>query len=385
MPEIHRRDFLKLTALLGGAALGSWLPISNSLAASTPSGLLFASASSQGERHALSFGWLKPDGLGSLQHVPLPARAHEVIVHPTEPWLLVVARRPGTYMFVVDYRSGEVVRKIVSAKDRHVFGHAIFTADGRHLIYPENKVYPENDIKKGEGRIVIRDLSADFAIIADHPAYGIDTHQIALMADQKTLVIANGGVQTTPDASREKLNVETMRSSLDFIDLMSGQHLDQQTLDPQWQQCSLRHLDINARGDIIVAMQYEGAPNDDAPLVALKRHGETLKPLWGDATTRFAMKQYCGSAKWNSRGDLAAISSPRGNLITLWRGDNGELHSTQRLNDGCGLAALAGDAGFLASSGNGHLLHIDPLRGSAERIIGAIPDGLNWDNHLLLE
>ncbi len=371
---LTRRELLRQVAYLGAANL---LP--HKVFASSERGLLMASASSVNEAHGLSYGWLSESTIKGIQRLALPERAHEVIAHPYQPWLIVVSRRPGRFIHIVDYLAGRVIKVLQSGEGRHLYGHALLSPDGRFLIVPEN------DIASGQGRIVVREIGGNFALLQDMPSYGIGPHQIGFLptAEKTTLVIANGGIETHPDTQRSKLNLDTMQSSLDYVDLSSGQHLDRQRLDVEWFQCSLRHFDINAVGEVIVAMQYQGASTDDVPLLAVHRPGQKIQPLWGDRETRFAMKQYCGSVKWNSQGKLAAVSSPPGSLISVWDVAQGRLHSRYRLTDGCGIAAIPGEADFLLSGGTGLLQQLDVHKRALKNLpYGAL--SVQWDNHLLL-
>jgi len=73
---------------------------------------------------------------------------------------------------------------------------------------------------------------------------GIGTHQIALMPDGKRIVAANGGILTHPSTPRKKLNLDTMKPSLTYIDCESGKHLE--SYFPQHHQMSIRHIDVAA-------------------------------------------------------------------------------------------------------------------------------------------
>lgn len=363
---------IKRRQLLAALGAGLLLPALPSLAASPA--LRFASACQDADRNH----WLAlfdERGQLLLKH-RLPGRAHHVAAHPSEPWLMAVARRPGRFIELVDYRSGERIQRIEAGPQRHFYGHAVFSADGRWLAATENQ------LPSGEGRLVIRDCRDNFRIVADHPSYGIGPHELAYLPDQHSLVVANGGILTQPDQGRRKLNLDSMQPSLAYIDGTSGQLLEQVGMPAELHQLSIRHIDINRHGEVAIALQYQGGKQDRVPLVALHRQGRPLQLLEAPEPVRLAMRQYCGSARFDRSGELFAISSPRGDLVTLWRRD-GRFIDSFRVRDGCGLAATDRDREFVISSGNGRCYRYD-LTTRRKRKLPALAQGsLAWDNHMV--
>lgn len=368
--EINRRQF---SLLLGGALISPTLLAQTGNAGRAP---LYASAATDrdGSHH---LRMVAQDGSVILDHI-LPQRAHHVDRHPTLPWLAAVARRPGRYIDVVDYNSGTLVQRIEPESGRHFYGHAIFSTDGHYLISCENNV------ADGQGRITVRDIQKGFSKIADHPSYGIGPHELALMPDGKSLVVANGGILTHPDKGRDKLNLDSMRPSLAYIDLQTGKLLVQVEPPAELHQLSIRHLDVNADGQVVIALQYQGAKYDDVPLVAMHQRGKPLQLLHAPDNVNRAMKQYCGSARFDASGRYAAVSSPRGDLVTFWDSRNGQYLGQCKTRDGCGLAATTLPGEFLISTGTGRLYRFDMASQTRQPI--KLDDNLSvaWDNHMTL-
>lgn len=364
---INRRQF---SLLMTGALVSPAL-----LARQSPGQPLFASAATDNQgQHYLQL--VSDQGKELLSH-PLLSRAHHVAAHPSETWLAAVARRPGTYIDVLDYRQNTLLHRVESAADRHFYGHAIFSRNGRYLISTENQV------SDGSGRIVVRDCQQQFNIVADHPSYGIGPHELALLTDDNTLVVANGGILTHPDKGRDKLNLDSMQPSLAYIDLVSGALLEQVTLPPEMHQLSIRHLDVNATGTVAIALQYQGPKYDDVPLVALHRRGNAIHPLRAPDAINRAMKQYCGSVRFDASGRYVAISSPRGDLITFWDTHTDAFIDQCKTRDGCGLAATEVTGEFLISSGLGRLYRYDLAQRQKQRIPLYLNQPLAWDNHMV--
>ncbi|GGC10411.1 hypothetical protein GCM10011352_41120 [Marinobacterium zhoushanense] len=364
--EINRRRLLQL---LVGTPLLSSLPV-----AAQQARILIASAADTADGSHLL---VVMDELGSslLRH-PLPDRAHHVAAHPSKPWVAAVARRPGYYIDLVDYTSGQLQQRIEPQPGRHFYGHAIFTRDGQGLWVTEM------DMASGEGRVTLRNLATPQQPVRDFSSGGIGPHELLLAPDASTLVVANGGILTD---GRDKLNIDSMTPSLAYIDQDTGRLLEQRFLPHEDHQLSIRHIDINSRGEVIIALQYQGDIADDKPLVALHRRGSELRLLKAPTEINRQMAQYCGSARFDSSGRIAAVSAPRGNLITFWDVDNSRYLTSLKAADGCGLAATEEPEVFIASSGRGHCYTLYPREEYREPL--RLPPQLSslaWDNHMML-
>lgn len=367
MMGINRRQFTLL--------LGCGLVSPNLLAKAQP--LLFASAAQTSpEGYALKV--ISKQGRSLINH-QLPARAHHVAKHPHQPFLAAVGRRPETFIDVINYETGLLSKRIESSPGQHFYGHAIYSNDGRWLITTEN------EIQSGQGLIVIRDCGNDYRVIKQFSSYGIGPHELKLTADGKTLVVANGGILTTPGQGREKLNLDSMQPSLTYIDLQSGRLTEQIFMPAQLHQLSIRHFDINDKGRVVIALQYQGAKSDDVPLIAFHSSGDkNLSLVKAPAAINLAMKQYCGSARFDHSGTTAAVSSPRGDLVTFWNAQDGSFLTTLKSRDGCGLAATHVPDEFLISTGRGHCYRFNVKTGLKEKLTLRPSSRTAWDNHLTL-
>jgi uncharacterized protein len=370
MNRINRRQFsLLLSGLLAAPNLLAQ-PVQPG-AAATPGWVLASAATDNRKQHWLMIS--DTEGTLRLRH-RLPARAHQVAAHPSQPWVAVVARRPGHYIDVVDYRSQALLQRIEPAADRVFYGHALFSPDGRWLIATEAA------LPRGEGRISIRDALNGFALVNEFSSGGIGPHELLLNPAGDEIIVANGGIQTQ---GRRKVNLDSMQPSLAYLQRDNGRITEQQYLAPGQHQLSIRHLDISPDGTVVIAMQYEGDPADTQPLVALHRRGQSLQPLYAPAAINRQMTQYCGSVRIDSSGRIAAVSAPRGNLITFWDLEQGTYLTQLEVRDGCGLAATAVPGEFIASSGTGQVYQLYPGEERRERLIQDMRlDRLAWDNHL---
>jgi len=361
---INRRQF----SLLLGCTL-----LSPSLLANGKQSLFASAAKASNGAYELLV--IDQAGRLHLRH-ELPARAHHIAAHPHKPLLAAVGRRPETFIDVVNYETKQLETRIRSAQGQHFYGHAIYSADGRWLISTEN------EIATGQGLIVIRDALHNYAVVQQFSSAGIGPHELKMMPDEKTLVIANGGILTHPDKGRAKLNIDVMRPSLAYVDINTGQLKEQVFMPEEYHQLSIRHFDINQTGRVVIGLQYQGDKTDDVPLVAFHTQGQPLALVRAPISTNMAMKQYCGSARFDKSGKVAAISSPRGDLVTFWHADTQQFITSTTSRDGCGLAQTEKPEEFLISTGRGYCYRYNCQTKNKEKVKLDIPAHTAWDNHL---
>jgi len=383
--SFSRRFFLK------GLIFSAWAPYS----LSTPIKLeldkvkLYSAATDHKGDHWLVIANAKGESLNQLR---LPSRAHQVFKHPSLPLVCVVARRPGKYLSLVHMNTGTLIKTISPSKGYHFYGHGLFTQDGRYLVTSENH------IKSGEGRITIRDRLSEFSIVYQYASQGVGPHEIKLTNNGQTLVVANGGIKTHPDKGREKLNLNTMRPSLVYLELLTGKLLEKVSLPEQLHQLSIRHIDINQHNHVVIAMQYQGDKTDQVALMATHKRGEYIRLLNAPINSYLAMKHYCGSVCFDFSGMYAAATSPKGDRVTIWDTVKGNIVDELRCRDACGIAAF-GKQGFVVSSGAGKLYHYNIEHKELKRLLPQtfltapplveskvnVPSPskrMAWDNHL---
>lgn len=333
--------------------------------------------SAQGERPGrYGLTWCAPDG--AHRTTLSNFRGHGSAPHPLDPESVVMfARRPGTSAIQVNLRSGVIEKRFQAADKRHLFGHGCFSRDGTLLFTSEA------DITTGRGKIGIRDARS-YHLLDEYESHGIGPHQIALLPDGRTLVVANGGILTHPDSGRKKLNLDTMRSRLTYIEVASGRRLDEFGVpEPK---ASIRHLDVATDGSVVVAMQMQRAAAGHArtvPLGAIHKPGESLSLLGEPTHLIDKMADYAGSVAVNSHTRVAGLTSPRGNLALFWQIDEGRLLGYHPLHDVCGIAVSHDQRHFVLSSSIGQLRFLDAATLQEERALRITRPGTYWDNHLL--
>jgi hypothetical protein len=371
--HISRRTF---ALRLGSSVLGSSLSFTSLNVLATTyteqSSLYVSAATDQHSNYFLAILDLEGEQLAKLD---LPARAHQIAVNPKTNTLAVAARRPGSYLMVVDSINGKLNQEIHPKTGHHFYGHCAYSSDGRFLFTSENH------IESGEGWIFVRDTQENYNVTRSFPSYGIGPHEIKIHPDKETLIVANGGILTHPDSGRAKLNLDTMSPSLVYISIETGELLEQRKLPENLHKLSIRHIDINSNGITAIAMQYQGDKTDDVPLIALHQRGKTIKALWAPEYINRKLENYCGSVCFNTSGSIFAVSAPRGNTITLWDAQNAEFISNLDCSDVCGISKSMNN-GFTVSNGLGKLYQLD-LKQPLLKLI-CQDKTISWDNHLTL-
>lgn len=370
---IERRAALRLLA--GGVAGSLLLPTPLRADAAARDSRLYLSARADTAGGYLVSGF-SADGARGLD-LPLPGRGHAFAVHPGGRACVLFARRPGRFALALDLVRRALVRTVETPANRHFYGHGVFSRDGR-LLYAT-----ENDFAGERGVIGIYDAAEGYTRVGELPSHGIGSHEIALLSDGETLVVANGGIATHPDLPRVKLNLPTMAPSLCLVDRRSGALRRDLRLDPALYRLSVRHLAVGPDDTVAVAMQYEGPAQDRVPLVALQRGEDRLRLLQGPRAVLRGMKNYCGSVCFNPDGRTIAVSAPRGGLVTFWDVCTGRHLWSASVADGCGVAPGTRSGEFLASSGRGGVVAIDVHSGTIRPLTLDGFDSARWDNHLV--
>jgi len=328
-----------------------------------------------GDASKFGAGWTGPDG--HAESVAVGFRGHDVWQHPLHPErVLLVARRPGRELAEVDLLDRTVTRRVPCSENHEMGGHACFSRDGSTLFTAES------NYESGEGRIVVRD-ARDYRTLDEFPSHGVGPHEILLMPDGRTLAVANGGLRTHPSTGDSVLNLDSMQSRLTFLDSTNGQLIAEHAVaEPK---ASIRHLDVNERGEMAVAlqMQREGSDHQNlAPLAAVYDEGRGLRVLSGPEGLLWQCNDYMGSARINAKTRVAGYTSPRGNIALFWNLDNGDLLAHHAFHDVCGIAVSLDQSAFVLSNSTGQIRCLDAR--TLEELPARRQEAAQfaWDNHL---
>jgi len=404
MTEIDRRSFLAAAgATAGMAAVGlgamSVLPahvLGASQSGARQSGTsqsgardLFAAARKdrQGRYSAVIFD---PDSGRELASVALPARGHDIVVRPqAEPAAkrgspvycrdcVVFARRPGNFAVVFNDNPQRPALWFSTRPDRRFYGHGAFSPDGRLLFTTEN------DFEAGRGVIGVRDAAQGYKQIGELQSGGVGPHDLVMLSDGKTLVVANGGIRTHPDMPRLQLNLSTMRPNLAYINTRNGDLLERHELPAHLHQLSMRHLNVGVGDRVIFGCQFKGPRWKTQAIIGRHRRGQQVEQLLLPAAVLHDMRNYVASVEVDRSGAFAIITAPRGGLAVVIEVASGKFVARQDMDNVFGAAARRNRPGVLLSSGSG-ALESWSWPGMAQAGLEAYDKRLAyaWDNHLV--
>lgn len=353
------RIVLERRTFLAGAGL-AWFSTLTPASAErlARSSLLFAAAYMDPEG---SYGVAILDGGGAIVSTHLlPGRGHGFATSAAAPWIVAFARRPGNFAVALHKANAIAPVAFHTPRDRHFYGHGIFSVDGRRLYAAENA------FETGNGMIGVYDASDGFKRVGEFPSHGIGPHEIVLMPDGKTLCVANGGIRTHPDQGRHKLNLPSMAPSIALIDAEAGSLLSSHALPPELHRLSLRHLAVDAARQVWIGGQYEGDVMDDVPVLARLGGDAGLVAVDLPDDAAMALGKYAGSVAIGNDGVTLAVASPKGGAVVTLDTRSGKALAIETAARACGLQARAD--GFVSSSETGRFASATHQRA--------------WDNHI---
>ncbi|MEZ5899188.1 MAG: DUF1513 domain-containing protein [Hyphomicrobiaceae bacterium] len=307
-----------------------------------------------------------------LRQVPLSGRGHDIAHHHESGRAVAFARRPGTFAVAFDVAGSHEPAVFNAIEGRHFYGHGAFSANGK-LLYTS-----ENDIAAGRGVVGIYDVEADYKRIGEHQSHGVGPHEIILLADGRTLAIANGGIDTVPEAGRAMLNVDEMRPNLAFADSESGAMLARHELSVDLNRLSIRHIAADGNGAVWFGGQWEGDVAETPELVGRATPDSAIRMIKPASSLGVELKGYIGSVSATVDGSVIAASAPKAGRILYVNTADGSIAGNSELPDGCGVAGEE-HARFCVTSGLGKFRHETPgARVLSERVL----EGIAFDNHL---
>lgn len=348
---LRRRDCLALLASL---------PV---VAATAETGVRFAASWREAEGDRLGLLQRSGSALRATHSVELPTRAHGLL-QQGRTRVLAVARRPGDWLLRWDAAGGQAAW-LWAEPGRSFNGHVRASADGRRVFTTET------DTDSGQGLVGVRD-AASLRKIGEWPTHGMDPHDLRFDADG-TLVVANGGIATTPETGRLKLALDRMDSSLVRLDGASG------ALRGQWRladgRLGMRHLAWSAgAGSRVLGIALQ-AEHDDAQV----RAAAPVLALFDGSDLRTAA---AGQPLSGYGGDIApvaggfAVSCPRSHGLALFDAQ-GRWQRFVPARSACALAVQP-RADALWAGGPGDALRL--TQGTHD----AFTSSLALDNHWLV-
>lgn len=368
--KINRRNFL-----VGGLA---FLPIASyglfdygsilsqeGLAIKPTSLLLSSVADKLGQNYLAA---LDEHGLLYYQ-LPIPERAHDSLYNRISNEAIYFGRSPSQSIYIVNIENKELAAVVNSASNRHFYGHGVIDKTCRYLYVVEKNTLTN------KGCIGVYDTRDGYKKIDEFDSYGVGPHQIALLSDNKTVVVANGGL--LKDKDKNIINESSFQSSLAYIDTSNGVLIE--AYPSEYKGNSLRHLTVDKDDGVFVGAQsYDDAV---APLVFSHQGEDQLVPFLAEEYIWQAHNRYTASLV--VLNDQLIVSSPRGNVLTRWDITTGQFLSKHHYIDVAGLSLQTdpGASRLFVSTGQGRV--IDFGGNKSQRANYYLKD-IAWDNHLSL-
>ncbi|EGU37703.1 hypothetical protein VII00023_07164 [Vibrio ichthyoenteri ATCC 700023] len=294
-----------------------------------------------------------------IRTLPLPSRGHGVAVNSVLNHGVAFARRPGDYFMVFDYQSGEMIQLRSADRQRHYYGHGVYSPDGQWLYTTEG----ERDSSRGI--IGVYDVAAGYQKCDEFSGFGIGPHEVIMMPDGK-LAIGVGGVHTQ---GRVPINLDRMQPSLSYLS-PQGQLIDQVALPNK--RLSIRHLAHDGDNTVLCGQQYRGQAEDTPALLAMHSPGRDLISLKAEPEQWARFDHYIASIAASE--DWILATSPRGNCFGIWSKQSLELVELSPLPDASGVVVF--DDAFCVSSGAGTV-----VTQTHPHDQNSIHSTIQWDNH----
>lgn len=360
---MKRRDFIKTSLVLPTVPLSACMN-----AASNQTEYLISATYNHNGGHQLLIQQLN----NKIETAyAMPFRGHDVLVD--EKQIIVFGRRPETRCFVIN-RETQQTRLMHASNHRHFYGHGV--------VLDNAMLTTENNFEDGIGVIGIRDRHS-LKTIGEYSSYGIGPHDCQLLADGKTLAVANGGMRTHPETGYRTLNKESIAPSLVLIDVQTGNKIDEFRLDDNL--LSIRHLSVSDDGGIGAALQYQGNAYQATPesLVAWLSPAGEFSLLKSEPTATKTMHGYMGDIAWHQASNVLAVTSPKGNQVTFWDPQQQSNSWNLTVPQACGI--VSNQDGFVVSTQTGALLQLKAShKPVAAQQLFAGNESFAWDNHAQL-
>ena len=292
---------------------------------------------------------------GELQwQLALPARGHDIVVHPSGSIAVAIARRPGQFIVVFDIDSGKTLKTVEVPKTLKLNGHAVWDDD--------RLIVSASDRETSQMILLEYRLSSSLLIQIRQKTYDYyGPHELLLINHE--IVVAVGGLKTDGRSVLNKHKFESLILKLDANTLSPNSVITFPT-----HHVSFRHLSADANGNLYIAGQYQLESDDSEPLLFVW-HNEMLAPVNAPATLWKQLKGYIGSIKVIN--DRFVVTSPRAHWLGVFNCQTLTLDHQLLSNDICALAQ-SGDR-MIAGSGTGKLW-IDQH---------AVQSSVAWDNHFV--
>ena len=241
---------------------------------------------------------------GENGRVPIPFRGHGVLKHPNHSRAVLVMEKGGDKCAEIDLVKRKV-SKIIKADEHSIFyGHGCFSSDGSKLYTSEhNKETRHGSIRIRNGKT--------YEPIGEISSYGFQPHDMMLIDEGQTVVIANHG-----KSYRRGDQVGEQKTCVAFIDLKSGHLIKKLTAEGHG--FELSHLFLSPEGQLIVGSLHPPGSKVDGNCAVFVAEKDSLQklPLPPDIQNR--LKDQCFGMAIHKESGTLAVTCAKSNVAVFW-------------------------------------------------------------------
>ncbi|MEI9898895.1 MAG: DUF1513 domain-containing protein, partial [Hyphomicrobium sp.] len=199
-----------------------------------------------------------------LREIPLDGRGHDIAIDRAGRRAVAFARRPGFFAVSFDLDGRGEPHVFAPEPNRHFFGPRRLR---RRRAPPAHQRAQHRDRDGLVGIYDTSDRTGAMRRIGEFLSHGVGPHEAILLADGRTLAVANGGIATDPVTGREPIDIAAMDPSLAFIDIKSGDVRALHALPAELKALSIRHIAATPDGEVWFGGQWEGGLEHSPELV----------------------------------------------------------------------------------------------------------------------
>lgn len=253
----------------------------------------------------------------------------------------------GSLGMIFNLSTKKVTKSFNSSTGLDFFGHAVSTPDGQYFICGESA----KNVK--DGTITVRD-SRDGRIVQKFLSHGQNPHEMLVMPDGKTLLIANAGPLDF-DSKRDGIE----RSCLAFVDLGSGKIVNK--LISTVPDVKIAHFSRLNSGRIFVG-GVPGTNKDKVPGRVLTTDGKKdLTQLDVPDSIVKSLVNETLSVVASDDKNLVAVSMPYSNRVLTWQADDLKFRFATTIRRPTGLGFL--NDSIVVGAEDGQWFEISPKDG----------------------
>ncbi|MFK7730794.1 MAG: DUF1513 domain-containing protein [Pseudomonadales bacterium] len=268
------------------------------------------------------------------QHLsPMTFLPHGIHRNPQKASQLAVFEKIGPGACEYDLDSRKVIRPIAALPDHLFYGHGAYSTDGSLLFATESGIGTK------DGTISVRDANT-LSVLGRFPSYGKSPHECKLVDQGRTMLVTNGGGVQGDEPP-----------SVSYIDVDSQKLLERVTLENE--DLNAGHVALSSSGQLLVvsapraglSQRRAGGVSmgvEDGKLLQAKANSVVSEKLFGEAL----------SVSIHDELNLAAVTHPDGNILTIWSLKEQRLLKSIQLPGPRGVELSSDQSAFIVSFGS---------------------------------